>query len=101
MSDQFGNSVQPSSGAPQNGMGVAALVLGIVGFAIGWCFFGIPSILAIIFGALGIKRANQGLATNKSVAQWGMWLGIVGVALGLLFSILFGWAALLGAVGSA
>ena len=86
---------QPQGGpAPQNGLGTAALILGIVGLVIGWCFYGIPSILAIIFGVLGVKKANQGLATNKSMAQWGMWLGIVGTAIGLIIGLIYG-AALL------
>lgn len=74
----------------QNGLGIAALVLGIVGLAVGWGTLGIPSILAVIFGAIGIRKANQGLADNKFMAQWGMWLGIAGVAIGLFFTFLFG-----------
>lgn len=78
----------------QNGYGIAALVLGIVGLALGWGTLGIPSILAIIFGAIGIRKVNEGVATNKAMAQWGMWLGIVGVALGVLLTLLFGAAVL-------
>lgn len=74
----------------QNGLGTAALVLGIVGLALGWGTLGIPSILAIVFGAIGIRKANQGLANNKAMAQWGMWLGIVGVAIGVALTLLFG-----------
>lgn len=79
----------------QNGFGIAALVLGIVGLALGWGTLGIPSILAIIFGAIGIRKANEGVATNKLMAQWGMWLGIVGVALGVLLTVVFGAAIML------
>lgn len=78
----------------QNGLGIAALVLGIVGLALGWGTLGIPSILAIVFGAIGIRKANQGLADNKAMAQWGMWLGIVGVAIGLLITLMFGAAVM-------
>ena len=88
------------TGAPQNGLGIAALVLGIVGLTVGWCSYGIVSILAIIFGAIGIKKANQGLATNKAMAQWGMWLGIVGVAIGLILTLLVGAAVLFGGSSS-
>lgn len=77
---------------PQNGMGVAALVLGIIGmvpFPVTgfWC-----SLLAIIFGAIGRKRVRQGTATNKVMATWGLWLGIVGMGIQVLlgFSIAFG-----------
>lgn len=89
MSDQP-VGVPGGNAVPQNGLGTAALVLGIVGLTIGWCAYGIPSILAIIFGAIGLKKANAGLATNRSVALWGLWLGIIGVALGLILSLIFG-----------
>lgn len=77
---------------PKNGMGTAALVLGIIGmvpFPITgfWC-----SLLAIIFGAIGRKRVRQGVATNKVMATWGLWLGIVGMGIQVLLgmSIAFG-----------
>lgn len=81
----------PYSGNPpaaqENGLGTAALVLGILGFV---CLGPIGSVLAIVFGRMGINKADQGLANNKSSAQWGFWLGIVGLilsVLGLLFWI--------------
>lgn len=60
-----------------NGMAVTSLVLGIVGFVIGiipiigW-FFMPAWILAIIFGALGIRQ-NQ----SKGMSYTGLILGIV------------------------
>jgi hypothetical protein len=74
----------------ENGTGTAALVLGIVGLV---CIPVIPSILAIVFGRMGITKAEQGLANNKSSAQWGFWLGIVGLVLNVLGAI--GWIALI------
>lgn len=59
-------------------MGTAALVLGIIGVLVLGCIFGV---LAIIFGAIGINRANAGRATNKGAATAGLVLGIVGVVL--------------------
>jgi hypothetical protein len=95
---QMASSAYPSASVgglnsqPQNGMGTASLVLGIIGmvpFPVTgfWC-----SLLAIIFGAKGRGRANQGLATNKVMATWGMWLGIVGMGVQALlsFAIAFG-----------
>jgi hypothetical protein len=61
-------------------MGVASLVLGIVGLIL--C--GILGPLAIVFGAMGRSRATQGLATNKGVATAGFVLGIVTTVLWLL-----------------
>ena len=70
---------QPAT--PDNGMGTAALVMGILQFV---CLGFVGSILAIIFGRIGMKKADQGLATNRSSAQWGFWLGIVGLILFVL-----------------
>ena len=47
---------------PQNGMGVAALVMGIIQF---FCFPLISAILAIVFGRIGMKRAEQGLSHQR------------------------------------
>lgn len=67
--------------APQNGIGTAALILGIVQF---FCFPLIGSILAIVFGRIGINKAKQGLATNGGVAKAGFWLGIIGLVLSII-----------------
>jgi hypothetical protein len=64
--------------APQNGLGTAALIMGILQF---FCLGPIGSILAIVFGYLGVKKARAGLATNGGVAKAGFWLGIVGLIL--------------------
>lgn len=71
----------------RNGLGIAGLVLGIVGAALGW----IPlvwscSILAIVFGAIGIRRADRGEATNGTMARWALWLGIVGLGAWVLIA---------------
>lgn len=74
-------AVPAPSSQPQNGMGTAALVMGILQF---FCLGIIGSILAIVFGKIGMNKADQGLATNKSAAQWGFWLGVVGLILSVI-----------------
>ena len=76
-------------GAPaRNGMGTAGLVLGIIGVVVCWTPLGfILGILAIIFGSIGRSRATRGEATNQSSATAGLVLGIVSIALLLLFLI--------------
>lgn len=62
---------------PDNGMGTAALVLGIIGALLFW-FIGVSWILAalaIIFGILGIGKANRGEADNKGMAVAGVVCG--------------------------
>ena len=74
----------PPGAAPQNGMGTAALVLGIVQF---FCLGTIGSILAVIFGKIGMNKADQGLATNRGSAKAGFILGIIGLVLSALVLI--------------
>jgi hypothetical protein len=63
---------------PQNGMGTAGLVMAILQFV---CLGPIASILAIVFGRIGMNRAKRGEATNGGVAKAAFWLGIVGLIL--------------------
>jgi uncharacterized membrane protein len=67
-------------------MGTAALVLGILGIL--GCFPLLFPILAIVFGKMGMGRAEQGLATNGGAAKAGFWLGIVGLILWILLFII-------------
>jgi len=52
--------------------------MGILQF---FCLGTIGSVLALIFGKIGMNKADQGLATNRGVAKAGFVLGIVGLAL--------------------
>jgi hypothetical protein len=76
---------------PQNGMGVAAMVLGILSCAL-FCMYGILSlvlgVLAIVFGTKGRKRAERGEATNHGQAQAGFIMGIIGTILGVAVIVL-------------
>lgn len=69
---------------PRNGMGITALVLGIVGLALGvfvilfWISW-LPAGLAVIFGSLGLGHARKGLATNRAMAVSGLVMGILGL----------------------
>lgn len=87
----------PSPQLPRNGLGTAGFVLGLLSalFAmipiigvIAWPM----AILGLIFGVLGIGRANHGVATNKGLAIAGTALAAIGLVLCIA------WAA---AVGSA
>jgi hypothetical protein len=53
-------------------MATASLVLGILGL-----FIPILGVLALIFGSIGISKANQG-APGKGLAVAGLVLGILG-----------------------
>ncbi|MEU0387256.1 DUF4190 domain-containing protein [Streptomyces chartreusis] len=77
--------------APQNGMGVAAMVLGIISCTL-FCLYGVVSlvtgILAVVFGIKGRKRAEAGVATNHGQAQAGLIMGIIGIILGITVIVL-------------
>jgi hypothetical protein len=81
---QAAPSVVVLQSVPQNGFAIAALILGIWGFLttaiplfIGLFVGGIPDILAIIFGILGIVRANK-------MGGKGLPLAVIGLVLGSL-----------------
>lgn len=85
---------QPAWGpAPANGLGVAALVLGIIG-VVAFCMWGlgvILGILALIFGIVGRGRAKRGEATNGGMALAGIILGSVAVVISAAFLGLMIW----------
>ncbi|SFS65961.1 DUF4352 domain-containing protein [Saccharopolyspora flava] len=77
---------------PRNGMGTAALVLGIIALLLAWIpligFIGfILGALAIVLGIIGIVRARKGRATNLAVAAVGTGLGAVAF---VLSTVVFG-----------
>lgn len=55
--------------AGSNKFATAALILGALGFS------GIPAILAVVFGAMGLQEARR-IGEGRARALWGMWLGI-------------------------
>ncbi|WLQ36580.1 hypothetical protein P8A18_25535 [Streptomyces castrisilvae] len=80
---------------PANGMGVAALVLGIIATA-AFCMLGlgiILGVLALIFGLIGRGRVRDGVADNGGVALAGVILGSVGIVVSAAFLGLTIWAA--------
>ncbi|OLF08296.1 DUF4190 domain-containing protein [Actinophytocola xanthii] len=73
---------------PHNGVGTTALVLGLVGAAVGLIpLLGVAAIvlgaLALVFGLLGWSRSQKQLATNKGMAVTGTVLGAIALTLGL------------------
>jgi hypothetical protein len=75
-------SAPPAAGA-RNGLGTAALVLGILAVITFWTVVGaiLLGIAAIVTGALGRGRAQRREATNGGVALAGLILGVVSIVL--------------------
>ncbi len=76
---QPGYAQRPSS----NGIATASMVLGII--AIPLCFLIVPSLLAVVFGAIGLSRANSNPAIGgRGKAIAGLVLGLIGLSLMVL-----------------
>jgi Domain of unknown function (DUF4190) len=73
--------------APKNGLGVASLVLAVVGLlSVATVFAPIGlGIVAVILGFLGHGRARRGTANNAGVAIAGIVLGGLAIVVGLAF----------------
>jgi hypothetical protein len=80
-------------GSPyRNGIGTAALVVGVVALvlAVLLIFFPIAfvlGILAIIFGAVGMRRATRGEANNRGHAVAGLICGAIAVVVSIYLGV--------------
>jgi uncharacterized membrane protein len=89
---QYGAPPPGYGGQPQknSAMAITGLVLGIIGIIP--CFWScfVFAIGGVVFGWLGKKdvRESNGAKKGANLAQWGFILGLVGIALGILFWIL-------------
>ncbi|GAB2933212.1 hypothetical protein GCM10027047_32050 [Rhodococcus aerolatus] len=75
--------------SPRNGLGVAALVLGILAILTSFTVIGgvLLGLLAVVLGFVGRGRAKKGQATNGGVALAGIITGLVGLVLGILLVV--------------
>jgi hypothetical protein len=84
---------QPYSGfappptGPCNGLGIAALVIAIVGLVFCWTVAGgvILGLTAVIIGFVAQGRVKRGEATNGGVAIAGIVLGFLAIIVSLIF----------------
>ena len=85
-------AVPPPAGpaSANNGMAIAALILGILSF---FCLGPLGGVLAIVFGILGLKKANESAGRGKGMAVAGMVLGIVGTIVSIILLVVFVFAA--------
>ncbi len=88
---------QPPPVAPQAqgtpGMAIAALVCGLIGLVTSWLVFGVVlSILAIIFGVIGKRQAEERGGQGSGMAIAGIVTGVIGILI-LILVIVVGVAA--------
>lgn len=93
MSEHYGSYpgqqyAPPPPPVQQNGLGTAGMVLGIIALVLFWTIFVgvVCGVLAIIFGAIGRRRARDGVASNHGSATAGLATGIIAVIISLLFA---------------
>ncbi|MFF3730222.1 DUF4190 domain-containing protein [Streptomyces sp. NPDC002476] len=84
---------QPGVRPARNGLGIAALVLGVIGAVSGLIPFlfwlaGILGVIGLILGLSGRGRAKRGEATNKGVATFGAVLGLVSLILAVVGAVI-------------
>ncbi|MGX1883233.1 DUF4190 domain-containing protein [Streptomyces sp. NPDC055287] len=89
---QFPQAPMPAAQA-RNGLGTAALILGIIGALSGLIPFffwlaGILGIIALIMGLAGRGRAKRGGATNKGVALAGAVLGLISLIMSVVGAVI-------------
>lgn len=91
--DSYGAEYGAVPPAPQNGMGTAALVLGLVGLVCSVLFFPLGFVMAVVglvLGIVGLKRAKRGFATNRGAAMAGVVLSVVSLV------VCVGWGIFIG-----
>lgn len=81
---------QPAGTGPKrNGLGIAALVVGLVALVASLSVVGgiVLGLVAIVLGVLGRGRVKRGEADNGGVALAGLVLGAVAVVLSIVFVV--------------
>ncbi|HPX37937.1 MAG TPA: DUF4190 domain-containing protein [Mycobacterium sp.] len=90
----------PTPPVIRNGLGVAALVVAIIGLLGSFSVAGgvILGIVAVILGFLGRNRVRRGEANNGGVALAGIILGVLSIIAGLVFIAI--WVGMFKEVGA-
>jgi hypothetical protein len=79
--------VERSPGLPMSAACIASLALGVVSilFAAPLGFLGfVAGAAALVFGIIGVGRANRGIVSGRGLAIAGIVLGVVGAVFALL-----------------
>jgi hypothetical protein len=88
----------PPPREPQNGLGIAGFVLGLVGLLFSFIpIIGMIAwpmvIIGLVLGIVGLSKANNGQANNKGMAISGIALSALGLVVCILWVAVFGKAA--------
>jgi hypothetical protein len=88
-------AVAPPSARPGNGLGVAALVLGVASLVAAVSFVLFPlalpgGLLAAILGVIAVSRGRTSGATSQSLAIAGIVCGVLALIVAIVFAVRFG-----------
>ncbi|MET7709884.1 DUF4190 domain-containing protein [Micromonospora sp. NPDC005413] len=83
--------------APSSDLATASMVLGILGFLGGWCLFGLPCVLAVILGHIGLHETRDGRKSGRGMAVTGLILGYVFVGPMIALTVLVFFGGVIGA----
>ena len=91
--DGAGHGAAPT--ARRNGMGTAALVIGVVALVLVVLILFAPlgallGLVALALGIVGLVRANRGQADNRGQAVAGLVTGALALVIGLFFTVSIG-----------
>jgi heme/copper-type cytochrome/quinol oxidase subunit 2 len=89
----------PPPAGPRNGLGIATLVLAIIGLLFCWTVVGgvMLGVCAVIIGFVAWGRVKRGEATNGGVAIAGIVLGFLAIIVSIVFIPI--WIGVFGEVG--
>lgn len=73
---------------PTSGMAVASMVLAIIGLISSCCTFGIPSILAVIFGHVARSETKNGTRSGDGMAVAGLVMGYIITGPAIVWSVM-------------
>ena len=84
-----------SERSPRNGLGVAALVVGVVSLVLAilivlFPIAGFLGLIAIVLGVMGMGRARRGEATNRGQALAGLLTGLLALAIAVFIAVRIG-----------
>ncbi|MFE6766561.1 DUF4190 domain-containing protein [Streptomyces sp. NPDC057689] len=89
----YGPGHTPGLRPARNGLGIAALILGLIGAVSGLIPFlfwlaGILGTIALILGLVGRGRAKRGEATNKNMATFGTVLALIALIMSVVGAVI-------------
>jgi len=93
--DGAGYGAAPTARPRRNGMGTAALVVGVVALVLVVLILFAPlgaflGLVALVLGIVGLVRANRGQADNRGQAVAGLVTGALALVIGLFFAASIG-----------